>query len=377
MIPSTLDLLSLLARTVLDRAQFPIIEPTGQSISSETDTHSELFVQELSAHQLCNERRVAPLSHAAVEAYLTRQFSHGEKDLEPSAVPQRELTRALHQRTEGNPLFMVNAVDYLLAQGAITQVDGQWDLSRAVAIRTALGVPPNIQQLIERQIDQISPEDQRILEVASVAGAEFSAAAVAAGLEVAAEEIERQGAELTRRALFLQPTGIVEWPDGTVATRYGFRHALYQQVLYERIPTGRRIALHQRIGERIEQGYDKQTQGGSNRTRFTLRARTRLQPGYPLSAASGRECNSAECPQRGGEPLHERIRAAAAAPHTAERTQQEIRLHLALGAPLITLKGYASPEVESAYTRAYELCQQIRENTLPVSLGARTLWRAP
>ena len=73
-----------------------------------------------------------------------------------------------------------------------------------------------------------------------------------------AEEIERQGAELTRRALFLQPTGIVEWPDGT-ATRYGFRHALYQQVLYERIPTGRRIALHQRIGERIEQGYDKQT----------------------------------------------------------------------------------------------------------------------
>ena len=48
-------------------------------------------------------------------------------------------------------------------------------------------------------------------------------------------------------------------------------------------------------------------------------------------------------------------------PHTAERTQQEIRLHLALGAPLITLKGYASPEVESAYTRAYELYQQIGE----------------
>jgi len=48
-----------------------------------------------------------------------------------------------------------------------------------------------------------------------------------------------------------------EWPDGTVAARYGFLHALYQEVLYERIPTGRRQRLHQRIGERQEATYDK------------------------------------------------------------------------------------------------------------------------
>ena len=38
----------------------------------------------------------------------------------------------------------------------------------------------------------------------------------------------------------LQARGTAVWPDGTVAGRYGFLHALYQEVLYERLPAGRR-----------------------------------------------------------------------------------------------------------------------------------------
>ena len=37
--------------------------------------------------------------------------------------------------------------------------------------------------MIEKQLDRLSPEEQRVLEVASVAGAQFSAAAVVAGYE--------------------------------------------------------------------------------------------------------------------------------------------------------------------------------------------------
>ena len=58
-------------------------------------------------------------------------------------------------------------------------------------------------------------------------------------------------------------------------------------------------------------------------------------------------------------------------PQTTERTQQEIRLYLALGAPLIALKGYASPEVEHTYAQAHKLCQQIKESRylFPAVLG--------
>ena len=48
-------------------------------------------------------------------------------------------------------------------------------------------------------------------------------------------------------------------------------------------------------------------------------------------------------------------------------------LQIALGVPLMATKGYAAPEVERAYTRARELCQQIGETPqlFPVLWG---LW---
>jgi predicted ATPase len=46
-------------------------------------------------------------------------------------------------------------------------------------------------------------------------------------------------------------------------------------------------------------------------------------------------------------------------PDSRERAQQELTLQIALGAPLMATKGFTAPEVESVYTRARELCQQI------------------
>src|SRR5262249_10876038 len=65
---------------------------------------------------------------------------------------------------------------------------------------------------------------------------------------------------------FLLANGVEEWPDGTLAGRYTFRHALYQQVVYARVPAARRRGLHQRIGERTEAGY-----GGQARERAAHR----------------------------------------------------------------------------------------------------------
>src|SRR4029453_15772068 len=46
-------------------------------------------------------------------------------------------------------------------------------------------------------------------------------------------------------------------------------------------------------------------------------------------------------------------------PDTPERRQQELTLLTALGTPLVLTKGHAAPEVETTYTRARALCQQL------------------
>jgi hypothetical protein len=109
--------------------------------------------------------------------------------------------------------------------------------------------------LIEKQTELLDQKEQHVLAVACVAGAEFSTAAVAAGLAEPAERVEEWCAGLARRGHFLRSHGMAHLPNGTLTARYGFLHAVYQRVLYERLAAARRVRLHRRIGEGAEAAY--------------------------------------------------------------------------------------------------------------------------
>src|SRR5512146_1871455 len=143
---------------------------------------------------------------------------------------------------------MVNMLDHLITQEAIVQADRQWTLRKD--IREAQGgIPEGLKQMIMRQIEQLGSRDRQILEAASVTGAEFSVAAVAAGLEITEGEVEERCEALARRGQFLRTVGVSEWPDASLSTKYRFIHALYREVFYAGIPAARRIHLHHKIGQ--------------------------------------------------------------------------------------------------------------------------------
>src|SRR5262249_62053035 len=96
------------------------------------------------------------------------------------------------------------------------------------------------------------------LEAASVAGVGWAVAAVAAAVAADVEQVEAWCAALARQGQFVQAGELAAWPDGTLSESYQFRHALYQQMVYDRVPVGRRLQLHRRIGAREEAGYGAQ-----------------------------------------------------------------------------------------------------------------------
>jgi predicted ATPase len=61
-------------------------------------------------------------------------------------------------------------------------------------------------------------------------------------------------------------------------------------------------------------------------------------------------------------------------PATPERARQELALQLALGPSLRMVKGHTAPELESLYSRAYELSQQVGESRQQFS-ALVSLWR--
>ena len=149
---------------------------------------------------------------------------------------------------------MVSVIDDLVGRGLIAMRDDRWEL-RAGLEEVEVSVPESLRQMIERRIEQLGGEERRILAAGSVAGMEFSAASVAAALEQATAEVEERCDELARRQLFIRSLGAREWPDRTVASSYGFMHALHRNALYQGITPTRRRHLHQAIGEREEIGH--------------------------------------------------------------------------------------------------------------------------
>jgi DNA-binding winged helix-turn-helix (wHTH) protein/tetratricopeptide (TPR) repeat protein len=244
---STLDLISSLGRR-REPARLLVIG-TYRPVEVILSGHPLKTVkQELQLHGRCQELPLEFLAEEAVAQYLAERF--------PGHSLPAELARVIHQRTDGNPLFMMNVVDYFVAQGLIVQGEGRWQL-RVALEEIAVGVPENIRQMIEKQIERLSSEQQRVLEAASIAGIDFSTTAVAAAVEADVIDTEERCQELARRHQFLQATGIGEMPDGTASPRYRFIHSLYQQVLYQRVAAGRRAQLHRRIGECAEVVYGR------------------------------------------------------------------------------------------------------------------------
>jgi hypothetical protein len=205
--------------------------------------------QALQLHGHGVELPLARLSEETVEHYLTARF--------PGIAQQTQLAQWLHQRTDGNPLFLVNATEHLVQQGALVETEGRWTLRENW--EDVGGIPENLQVMITQQLDELSASEQEVPEAGSVAGMEFSAAQAAASTGQEVEAVEERCQQLARRGQFLRASGASEWPDGTVATRYSFLHALYQEALYQGIPLARRRRLHRRIGERLEVGYGDKT----------------------------------------------------------------------------------------------------------------------
>jgi DNA-binding winged helix-turn-helix (wHTH) protein/predicted ATPase len=360
---STLDLISYLGRQ--RHSNRLMVIGTYRTVELTLSGHPLKAVKrDLLAKQQCEELWLEYLSEAAVAEYLSVRFPRNQ-------FPAR-LAGLIHKRTEGNPLFMVNVVDYLESEGLIVEYEDCWELLEEIE-KVELGVPDSIKQMIEKQVDHLDDEERRILEGASVAGVEFSALALASGLAEEPAEVEALCDELTRQGLFLEERGVTELPNGEVVSRYGFIHALYQNVLYERVSVSRRVQVHRRIADRGEDVYgDRAREIAAEFAMHYERGANYKQAVKYLRLAADNAMRrfayrEAVGLARRGLELIEKL------PDTRERAQSELCLQLTLGVPLIATEGYAAPDVGSAYWRARELCQQLGD-TPDVSEVLWGLW---
>ena len=153
-----------------------------------------------------------------------------------------------------------------------------------------------------------------------------------------------------------------ELPNGEVVTRFGFVHAVYQNVLYDRLPAARRVKLHRLIAERGEEVFgERATEIAGELAMHFERGRDYQRAALYLKAGANNAIRRFAY-QEAVDLARRGIELIANLPPTREVLNESLCLHLTLGVPLIAIEGYASPNVGRVYTKARELYDELGDS---------------
>lgn len=154
------------------------------------------------------------------------EFLTGEKPAAPIVV-------GLLSSTEGNPLFVTEAIAMLNVTGELQRPDHS----------TGFRVPRTVRDMFRRRLAGVGEETHALLTMASVIGREFDSS-------------------LLGRVAVLEADTILDLLDGAVAAgiiqeagalgRYRFTHALIRETVYEDLSPGNRMRAHRLVAEAVE-----------------------------------------------------------------------------------------------------------------------------
>jgi len=171
---------------------------------------------------------------------LTAEDVHRFVSVSIEKPPPVWLTSAIHEQTEGNPLFVREVVRLLAEQNYFATQQ----LTPGAAIR----LPEGVRETIGRRLNRLSPVCNEVLAVASVIGRHFSFDVLARAMREYADEALLAALEEAVAARVIEETG---------DAHFQFTHTLVRVTLYDELRTGQRRRLHHAVGVAMEAAYQR------------------------------------------------------------------------------------------------------------------------
>jgi predicted ATPase/DNA-binding SARP family transcriptional activator len=287
-----------------------------------------------------------PSSHASHLSLGPCTAAETERIVMAVAPLPADVARAVAERSDGVPLFIE-------------------ELARAAA-HGGTEIPATLADLLMARLDTLGPAARSVAQTASLIGREFTRDLLAAASGLSERELERGlehllAAELVRRR------------GRALPVRYAFRHALLQEGVGQSLADDARRALHLRIARALERTVRDLARHEPETVARHFEAAA--EPGRAVSyrLEAGRLAIARSANVEAADQLTRAIGDLEAFPDGQSRADLELDVRILLGNSLISLRGYASPEVAECYARARELCVRTGDDArlLPVLYG---LW---
>ncbi|WP_164014269.1 protein kinase domain-containing protein [Pyxidicoccus trucidator] len=258
-----------------------------------------------------------------------------------------ELVAHLVAKTDGVPLFAEE-----LTRTVVERPPGE----QGAPATLALSVPLSLRELLITRLDRLPGPRKELAQLCAVVGRSFSYALIAALSGWSDTALRNDLAELVSEGL-LQPEEGLE-------PRFGFRHALIQDVATDSLPKQQRRLYHRRVARVLAEQFPEVSEAqpellawhysGSGQTEAALRWWARAG-----ELASRRSANVEALSH-----FRQALELLLTLPPSRERSGQELKLLCAMGLPLVQVQGYHSAEGEQLYTRMLALMREL-EDDLP------------
>jgi class 3 adenylate cyclase len=241
---------------------------------------------ELTRNNLCERVPLRGLGEADVA-----RFIEGSAGI----APPPGLLAAVFRETEGNPFFVTEVVRLLASDRRLEKANevASWSLE----------IPQGVREVVGRRLNGLSEDCNEALAVASVIGRDFEGVV----LRRSAEFSEDRVLELIEEALSAR---LLQEIPGSLR-RYRFSHALVRETLYEELSTPRRVRLHARVGEVLEEHHAGRS--GSHLAEISHHAFQAIQTGNTEHAVAAA--------RRAGDFARERLAYEEAALHYERAAQ--------------------------------------------------------
>jgi tetratricopeptide (TPR) repeat protein len=201
----------------------------------------------VAAHRYPDLDPASPLAHALGDLVRLGRTCHlvglGQNEVREllrditGRHPPERLVSAVHDRSQGNPLFVKEI-------GRLLPSQGEWPAGAS----ERLPVPVSVRSLIVQRLDQVSDQCAQVLRQASVLGDELS-------VEVLRRLTGEPTGSVVQALDEAVPAGLLTAGSPGLGRRYRFTHGLIREVLYAELASPVRSELHRHAAEAIEELY--------------------------------------------------------------------------------------------------------------------------
>jgi class 3 adenylate cyclase/predicted ATPase len=314
------------------------------------------FVPPWSMHSHMTPITLNRLERPEVEALIGYQ---AKGKTVPSEVIEHIVVKA-----DGVPLYVEELTKTILESDYLHEEAERYTLAGSLS---EVVIPATLHDSLMARLDRF-PTLREIAQLGSVIGREFvyEMLQYLASME---EPVLQSGlGQLVENELLYQR-------GRPPRSRYIFKHALIHDAAYESLLKRTRQQYHQQVAQLLEERFPETVETAPELVahHYTEAACAQEAVAYWQKAgqiALGRSANVESVTH-----FNKALQLLPQLPETPERHEQELEIQMALGPALVAARGYADAAVGHAYARAWELCQQLKNNVhLPLVLRGRQVF---